>query len=257
VEFHERLAPTPGADLPVGHDGVTGQRSAIGHPARQFAFVERGADTRHDPGAPTGMSLAVVPAIDCRPGESDATERYVVERKAQVFGGHLSTVPPGAPSPARCPGAYHHAMAERTNEEVIRTYLQALIENDAATLARLRDPDWTVDYPQSRERIRGHVNERAVADAYPGGVPAVDPGRVVGSEDRWVVTPSFTLERIAGGGDAWWSEGRVHYADGTTWYVASIYQLRAGRIHREVSYWAEPFDPPAWRAAWVEPIEPG
>lgn len=147
-------------------------------------------------------------------------------------------------------------MGEHTNEEILRTYLRALTENDVETLARLRDPGWTIEYPQSGELIRGHANERAIADNYPGGLPTIDPGRIVGSEDTWVVTPSFTLERIAGGGDAWWSEGRTHYADGSTWHVATMYQLRSGRIYREISYWAEPFDPPAWRAGWVEPIEP-
>ena len=44
----------------------------------------------------------------------------------------------------------------------------------------LRDPDWILDYPQSGERIRGHANERAIADNYPGGLPEVDPGRIVG-----------------------------------------------------------------------------
>jgi SnoaL-like domain len=147
-------------------------------------------------------------------------------------------------------------MPERTNEEVIRAYLQAIVSNDAATQARLRDPDWFVDYPQSGERIRGHANERAIADHYPGGLPEVDPGRLVGSEDRWVVTPSFTYERIAGSGDTWWGEGRAHYPDGSTWFVASMYRLRDGRVLRETTYWALPFDPPAWRAEWVEPITP-
>jgi len=147
-------------------------------------------------------------------------------------------------------------MGERTNEEVMRAYVQALIDNDAETMSRLRDPGFTLEYPQSGERIRGHANERAIADNYPGGLPSIDPGRIVGSEDRWVVTPSFTVERIAGGGDAWWSEGRIHYPDGSTWHIATLYQLRGGRVHREVSYWAEPFDPPAWRAGWVESIDP-
>ncbi|MEO8570967.1 MAG: hypothetical protein ABI553_04635 [Chloroflexota bacterium] len=72
-------------------------------------------------------------------------------------------------------------MGERTNEEVMRAYLQALTVNDVEALDRLRDPDWTLDYPQSGERIRGHANERAIADHYPGGLPDIDPGRVVGS----------------------------------------------------------------------------
>jgi hypothetical protein len=146
-------------------------------------------------------------------------------------------------------------MSERSNEEVVYAYLRAQTENDVGTLARLRDPGWTIEYPQSGELIRGHANERAIADDYPGGLPDIDPGRIVGSEDTWVVTPSFTFERIAGSGDTWWGEGKARYADGSTWHVASMYQLRDGRVFREVTYWAEPFDPPAWRAQWVEPIE--
>lgn len=45
-------------------------------------------------------------------------------------------------------------MAERTNDEVIHAYLRALTDNDAGTLASLRDSAWTLDYPQSGERIR-------------------------------------------------------------------------------------------------------
>jgi len=147
-------------------------------------------------------------------------------------------------------------MAERTNEEVIRAYLRAIVDNDGAALASMRDADWTLDYPQSGERIRGHVNDRAIADHYPGGVPEVDPGRLAGSEDRWVVTPSFTYQRVAGSGDTWWGEGKARYSDGSTWHVITMYRLRGGRVLREITYWALPFEPPAWRAAWVEPITP-
>jgi hypothetical protein len=34
-----------------------------------------------------------------------------------------------------------------------------------------------------------------------------------------------------------------------------LIELVDGRIHRESSYFAEPFDPPAWRAPYVERIE--
>lgn len=149
-------------------------------------------------------------------------------------------------------------MPELTNEEVINAYLRALADNDGETIGRLRHPDYVLDYPQSGERIRGHVNERAIADHYPGGVPDMVDGsaRVAGSEDRWVVTPSFTFERIAGSGDTWWFEGQARYADGSVWHLVAMCRMRDGRIYREVDYWAEPFDPPAWRAAWVERVEP-
>ncbi len=145
-------------------------------------------------------------------------------------------------------------MVERSNEEIIHAYLEALTAEDRDTMGRLRHPDWILDYPQSGERIRGHANEVAIAENYPGGLPQVEANRLVGSEDHWVVTPSFTFERITGSGDAWWTEGKAQYPDGSTWYLASIFQLRDGTVFRETTYWAEPFDPPEWRAQWVELI---
>jgi hypothetical protein len=147
-------------------------------------------------------------------------------------------------------------MAERSNEEVVHAYLKALSDRDREATGRLRHPGWTAEYPQSGERIRGHATEVAIADHYPGGLPQVDPGRIVGSEDRWVVTPSFTFERVVGSGDSWWGEGKVHYPDGSTWLIVSLYELRDGTILRETTYWSLPFDPPAWRAQWIEAIEP-
>ena len=80
----------------------------------------------------------------------------------------------------------------------MRAYFRALIVNDVEAFARFRDPGWTPDYPQSGERIPCYANERAIADHYPGAMPEIDPGRIVGTEDKRVVTPSFTVERIAG-----------------------------------------------------------
>ena len=147
-------------------------------------------------------------------------------------------------------------MAGPTNDEIIHAYIHALTIDDAAALAKLRDPGWYVDYPQSGERIRGHANERAIADNYPGGLPDIDPSRIVGSADKCGATPSFTFQRVVGSGDTWWSEGRARYPDGSLWHIASMYRLHDGRVAREITYWAEPFDAPAWRAGWVEAIEP-
>jgi hypothetical protein len=148
-------------------------------------------------------------------------------------------------------------MAERSNDEIVHAYMKAMTDDDRDTLGRLRHQHWTLDYPQSGERIRSHADEVEIATHYPGGLPEVGPERVVGSEDHWVVTPSFTFERIVGSGDSWWVEGRAQYPDGSTWLLVTILDLRDGQVLHETTYWAEPFDPPAWRAAWVEVIQPG
>jgi SnoaL-like domain len=147
-------------------------------------------------------------------------------------------------------------MGQPSNEDVVNAYLRAYTANDESAMRALRHTDWMVEYPQSGERIRGHANERAIAAHYPGGLPEIDPQAVIGSEDHWVVSPSFTYERIVGSGDSWFVRGRALYPDRSTWYVASILHLRDGLIHHEITYWAEPFEPPAWRAQWVEPAGP-
>jgi hypothetical protein len=76
----------------------------------------------------------------------------------------------------------------------------------------------------------------------------------VGSEDRWVMTPSFTIQRIVGSGDFWWGDGTASYPDGSRWFVAGLFQLRDGKLFRETWYFAPPLDAPAWRSPWTERI---
>ncbi len=146
-------------------------------------------------------------------------------------------------------------MTDRSNEETVRRYVAALQANDHQTLSTLRHPDWVAEYPQSRERIRGDANERAIIESYPGGRPEPRVVHVVGNEDRWVVSPSYTIHRIVGNGDAWWGDGTIGYPDGSTWFVVALFELRDGLVHRETDYFAEPFEPPAWRAPFVESMD--
>ncbi len=78
---------------------------------------------------------------------------------------------------------------------------------------------------------------------------------MVGSEDKWVVSPSFTMERIAGSGDVWWVDGRGTYPDGSTWFVAATVRLRDGKVFHERWIFGPPLEAPAWRSAWVERID--
>jgi ketosteroid isomerase-like protein len=139
-----------------------------------------------------------------------------------------------------------------TNAEVDRSYLNALVDHDYDALDALRHPEWTAIWPQSGEMVRGGANMRAIFENYPGGPPSVTPGRIVGSEDRWVVTPLGGAYRIAGEGENWWGDWPITYPDGRRWMVVTLIELRDGKIFRETAYWSEPFAPPAWRAKWVE-----
>ena len=143
-------------------------------------------------------------------------------------------------------------MVEPSTEEVVRAYLTAAQSGDLDRLSQLRHPEWTEELPQSGELVRGDANERAIAEHYPGGLPTLDRIRIVGSEDRWVVTPSSTVQRVVGSGDSWWADVKVVYRDGSTWFAAKLFELRDATIYRETTYWAEAFEAPAWRARWVE-----
>jgi hypothetical protein len=93
--------------------------------------------------------------------------------------------------------------------------------------------DAIVEYPQSHERIRGRQNVQALRSHHPA-------------------KPSgFVVRRIVGRGDLWVTEYVIAY-DGRPVHSVSIMEFRAGKVARETQYFAEPFEPAAWRAQWVE-----
>lgn len=147
-------------------------------------------------------------------------------------------------------------MGTRSNEEVVRRYMTALEQHDGPTMAELRTLDWMVEMPQSGERVRGHANDRAIMANWPGGRPVAETRRLVGTEDRWVTTTSWTFQRVAGDGDVWWGDAVARYPDGSTWFASILLELRDGKVMRETWYFAPPLDPPEWRAQWVERFDP-
>lgn len=148
-------------------------------------------------------------------------------------------------------------MPEESNEDVVRRYLAAHNAHDFETLAQLRDPEWLAEWPQTRERVRGDANDRAIMEHWPAGMPsAISELHVVGDEDHWVMTPSYTFVRVIGDGDQWWFDGTASYPDGSTWYLVGLLRLRDRRLHHETWYFAPTLPAPDWRSAWVESMEP-
>lgn len=94
-----------------------------------------------------------------------------------------------------------------------------------------------MEMPQSGERIRGRDNMRAMQEAYPP--PPTKP----------------SLRRVVGTGDVWVVEGTADWS-GRIYHVTNIVEFRDGKIIRETRYYADPFEAPAWRAQWVEQMEP-
>lgn len=118
--------------------------------------------------------------------------------------------------------------------DLIERYLRANAAEDFAALDAMRHPDWQELWPQSGEIITSSANYHASRLAQPAGAPRLTPGRNGGS------------------GDTWWSEGVVHYGDGSRWLAVTVYELRDALIYRERVYFAPPFPAPEWRTQWVE-----
>jgi hypothetical protein len=108
------------------------------------------------------------------------------------------------------------------------------IDDDRA--AEIYAADAVLEYPQSRERIRGKAHIVASRKAYPGRPITVE------------------LVRSFGAGDIWTSEWILRYEDDEPHVAIKIHEFRDGRVVRERIYIAEPWEPPAYRAQWVEPI---
>jgi SnoaL-like protein len=121
-----------------------------------------------------------------------------------------------------------------------RAHIEHLIElfnsGDEQGLLDQYIDDAVVEWPQSGEVVRGAAACAAVAARQPGGRPTFKIGEVFGSGDRWVATMI---------GD---------YGSGRPWHVVMIVDFSGDRIAHRTDYFAEGFDPPAWRADLVEVV---
>ena len=100
-----------------------------------------------------------------------------------------------------------------------------------------RHEDYLLEFPQSGERM-DRDGLRKLQEHFPGGV-----------------APRIELRRVTGSGDIWFAESVIHYADGTVFHGVSRVEFRDGKMWRETRYYAEPFEPPAWRSGWFRRTE--
>lgn len=142
-------------------------------------------------------------------------------------------------------------MTKLDNRAVARRYVEALPTN-FDVISALQHDDFVQEFPQSGEVIRGPSNFRAAHENYPGGSPEDRVESLIGTEDRWSLSPSFTLVRLGGDGDTFTAESKARYPDGSEYDVVTILELKEGKINRARTYFAPPFEPPSWRSQWVE-----
>jgi hypothetical protein len=100
--------------------------------------------------------------------------------------------------------------------------------------------DFTTEWPQSGERLT-RDGMRQMGEHYEEG-----SGR----------SPKFTYRGMKGGGDVFVIEGTIDYGDGVPVSYVGIGEIRDGKVAKMTEYFANPFEAPAWRADFVERMEP-
>lgn len=98
---------------------------------------------------------------------------------------------------------------------------------------QIYDDDVVVEFPQSGERILGRTNLRAMRAAYPARVSA-------------------SVRQSRGSGNLWVTELVITYDGKKQLNAVSIMEFHDGKVTHETLYFGDPWEPPAWRAQWVE-----
>jgi ketosteroid isomerase-like protein len=121
--------------------------------------------------------------------------------------------------------------------EVVNEFWRLMQSNDFHSVAAVLASEFVLEWPQSKERIRGAHRFARMNHEYPAHGP-------------W----QFTIERLIGSGSEVVSE--VEITDGTqTAKAISFFTVKGGKIARLVEYWLEPYPAAANRAHLVEPMQ--
>lgn len=121
--------------------------------------------------------------------------------------------------------------------DVVREFWRLMATNDFSSVAAVLAPAFVLEWPQSRERIRGAERFARVNREYPARGP-------------W----RFTIQRLVAGAAEAVTE--VTVSDGAvTARAISFFTLENGRIAGIVEFWPEPYAAPAHRAHLVEPMD--
>jgi limonene-1,2-epoxide hydrolase len=126
-----------------------------------------------------------------------------------------------------------------TTEAEVRAMIEdhfAASTDDIVRASQIYADDAVLEFPQGKERIRGRADIIAFRSAYPARV-------------------TFRLHRTIGRQDLWVNEYEIRYDDGDPLHVVGIMEFTGGKVVRERIYFGQPWEPPAWRARWVEPMD--
>jgi ketosteroid isomerase-like protein len=120
---------------------------------------------------------------------------------------------------------------------VVRRFWALMGSNDFPAVGAVLADDFVLEWPQSRERIRGRDDFARMNAEYP-------------AHGRW----TFEIHRLFGDGAQVVSD--VGVTDGVQRARAiSFFTVEGGRVRRIVEFWPDPYPAPANRAHLVEAME--
>ena len=128
--------------------------------------------------------------------------------------------------------------------EIAAAFERALQSGDFGEMQKVAQEyaadDFVQEWPQSGERL---TKESAIrlGESY---------------SELSGTSPTFTYRRMIGGGDVFVVEGTIDYGDGVPVSYVGVGELRDGKVTKMTEYFANPFEAPAWRAEYVEKMEP-
>jgi len=118
--------------------------------------------------------------------------------------------------------------------EVTREFWRLMASNDFQSVAAVLAPNFVLEWPQSKERIRGAERFARMNQEFP-------------AHGRW----QFTINRLVGGESEAVSD--VTVTDGVQVARAiSFFTVAEGKITRLVEFWPEAYAAPTNRAHLVE-----
>lgn len=128
-------------------------------------------------------------------------------------------------------------MADFSPTSVVREFWRLMGTNDFHSVSAVLAPEFVLEWPQSKERIRGAERFAQMNQEYP-------------AHGSWV----FTLNRLVAGNGEVVSD--VSISDGVqTARAISFFTVAAGKITHLVEFWPEPYAAPANRAHLVERLQ--
>ncbi len=129
-----------------------------------------------------------------------------------------------------------NSMKNLSATETVQEFWKLMGTNDFYSLTGVLSSDFVLEWPQSRERIRGTKKFARMNQEYPTNGP-------------W----EFTINRIVGSDSEVVTD--VTVTDGVLCARAiSFFTVSQGKINRIVEFWPDPYEPHENRAHLVEPM---